>query len=172
MTATTAAAPVTLGRDEAAGLFAQTMGLVAVTAGLFALGSYLGRDLSGGSAWLWFIAAVGALIGMNVSTSRSEPLTLSLLCGFGLLLGLAVAPGLNYYVDTDTQVVWLAGGATALFMVGFGAAGYATRRDLSALSRYLSWALVGLIGFMIVLDAAFDFCALCFVVHTARRATA
>ena len=36
----------------------------------------------------------------------------------------------------------------------------------------LAWALVGLIAFMIVLDAAFDFCALCFVVHTARRATA
>ena len=36
----------------------------------------------------------------------------------------------------------------------------------------LAWALVGLIAFMIVLDAALDFCALCFVVHTARRATA
>ncbi len=36
----------------------------------------------------------------------------------------------------------------------------------------IAWLLVGLIAFMIVLDAAFDFCALCFVVHTARRATA
>jgi hypothetical protein len=36
----------------------------------------------------------------------------------------------------------------------------------------VAWAVVGLIAFMIVLDAAFDFCALCFVVHTARRATA
>ncbi|HEV8632854.1 MAG TPA: DUF4395 family protein [Chloroflexota bacterium] len=36
----------------------------------------------------------------------------------------------------------------------------------------LAWALVGLIAFMIVLDAAFDFCVLCFVVHQLRRATA
>lgn len=39
-------------------------------------------------------------------------------------------------------------------------------------TELLAWALVGLIAFMIVLDAALDFCALCFVVHTARRATA
>ena len=36
----------------------------------------------------------------------------------------------------------------------------------------VAWALIGLIAFMIVLDATFDFCALCFVVHTTRRATA
>ena len=35
-------------RDQARALFGQTMGLVAVTAGLFALGAYLGRDLSYG----------------------------------------------------------------------------------------------------------------------------
>jgi FtsH-binding integral membrane protein len=151
MTATTAPVPAALDRDEVAGLFAQTMGLVAVTAGLFALGSYIGRDLSSGWAWLWFIAAIGALIAINVTASRSEPLTLSLLCGFGLLLGLAVAPTVSYYLDTDPQIVWQAGGATALFIVGFGAAGYATRRDLSAISRYLTWALVALIAFGIAL---------------------
>ena len=32
-------------------------------------------------------------------------------------------------------------------MAGFGAAGYATRRDLSALARVLWWALIALIGF-------------------------
>ena len=36
----------------------------------------------------------------------------------------------------------------------------------------LAWGLAGLIAFMVVLDAAFDFCALCFVVHQVRRATA
>jgi modulator of FtsH protease len=41
----TASQPV-LARDESRTLFGQTMGLVAVTAGLFALEAYLGRDLS------------------------------------------------------------------------------------------------------------------------------
>ena len=43
-----------------------------------------------------------------------------------------------------------AGAATALFIAGFGAAGYATRRDLSALAHILFWALIGLIVFGIV----------------------
>jgi modulator of FtsH protease len=36
-------------------------------------------------------------------------------------------------------------------VAGFGAAGYATRRDLSALARSFFWALVALIVFGIVL---------------------
>jgi uncharacterized protein len=36
------------------------------------------------------------------------------------------------------------------FIAGFGAFGYATRRDLSALARILFWALIGLIVFGIV----------------------
>jgi modulator of FtsH protease len=46
--------------------------------------------------------------------------------------------------------VWQAGGATALFIAGFGAAGYATRRDLQPLARMLFWALLALIVFGIV----------------------
>ena len=43
-----------------------------------------------------------------------------------------------------------AGGATALFIAGFGAAGYATRRDLAPLARAAFWALIALIIFGIV----------------------
>jgi modulator of FtsH protease len=39
------------------------------------------------------------------------------------------------------MTVWEAGGATALFVPGFGAAGYATRRDLSMLARSFYRAL-------------------------------
>jgi modulator of FtsH protease len=49
------------------------------------------------------------------------------------------------YASMDPRAVWDAGGATALFIAGFGAAGYATRRDLTALARVLFWALLGLI---------------------------
>ena len=34
--------------------------------------------------------------------------------------------------------MWQASGATALFIAAFGAAGYATRRDLAPLARYPS----------------------------------
>jgi FtsH-binding integral membrane protein len=38
-----------------------------------------------------------------------------------------------------------------LFVAGFGAACYATRRDLSVLARVLWWALIALIGFGMLL---------------------
>jgi hypothetical protein len=41
----------------------------------------------------------------------------------------------------DPRALWQAGGATALFIAGFGAAGYATRRDLAPLARVCFWAL-------------------------------
>jgi hypothetical protein len=47
--ASTAAAQPALTRDATGTLLGQTMGLVAATAGLFALGAYLGRDISSGS---------------------------------------------------------------------------------------------------------------------------
>jgi modulator of FtsH protease len=69
----------------------------------------------------------------------------------GATLGLAMAPTLVYYASTNPQALWQAGGATALFIAGFGAAGYATRRDLSGLARLCFWALVALIVLGIVL---------------------
>ena len=71
-------------QDATRTLFGQTMGLVAVTAALFALGAYLGRDMSGGG-FLWFIAAIACLIGLNFAIQRSEQLAIGLLFGFGVL---------------------------------------------------------------------------------------
>jgi uncharacterized protein len=137
-------------RDESRTLFGQTMGLVAVTAGLFALGAYLGRDLSYGWGFVAFIASFGLLIGINFAVSRSEQLAIGLLFGFGVLVGVGTAPTISYYASTNPQSVWQAGGATALFIAGFGTAGYATRRDLSGLARVCFWALLALIVFGIV----------------------
>jgi pimeloyl-ACP methyl ester carboxylesterase len=61
-------------RGEAGTLLGQTMGLVAVTPDLFAVGAYLGRNLAYQWSWLGFITAFGCLIGMNVAVQRSEGL--------------------------------------------------------------------------------------------------
>jgi modulator of FtsH protease len=127
------------------------MQYVAMTAGLFALGAYLGRDLVGGVDIVAFIAASGVLLGLQSAVRRSPGLAVGPLAAFGLLMGPAVAPTLAYYAGADPQALWQAGGATALFVAGFGAAGYATRRDLSARARISSWALIGLLLFGIVL---------------------
>jgi modulator of FtsH protease len=148
---TTAVAQQTLSRDEAHGLLGRTMGLVALTAGFFALGAYAGRDISAGWAFAAFLGSLGVLVAVNVAVSRSAQLAVGLLFAVGLLLGLAVAPTLAYYFDADPEAVWQAGAATALFVAGLGAAGYAIRRDLAPLARFLWWALLALIAFGIVL---------------------
>src|SRR5262249_40913791 len=98
-----------------------------------------------------WIASFGLLLGMNVAARRSQQLAIGMLFGFGLVIGLAVGPTIAYYMHADPQAVWQAGGATALFIAGFGAAGCATRRDLAPLARVMFWALIALIVFGIVL---------------------
>ena len=87
-------------RDQSRALFGQTMGLVAVTTGFFALGAYLGRDLSQGWGIVLFIASFALLIGLNYAAQRSEQLAIGFLFGFGTLIGLATAPTIAYYAET------------------------------------------------------------------------
>ena len=137
--------------DRARALLGQVMGYVAVTVAFAALGAYLGRDLSGGTGLLLFIGAFAAIIGLNIAVARGrEQLAIGLLFGLGLLLGLAVAPVIADYADADPSAIWQAAGATAAFVAGVGAYGYATRRDLSSWARPLFWALLALIVFGIV----------------------
>jgi len=138
-------------RDQTATLFGQTMGLVAMTAGFFAAGAYAGRHLSEGAAIVSWIAAFVVLLIMNFAARRSAAAATVLLAIFGVLMGVASAPTLVYYASTDPQILWQAGGATALFIAAFGSIGYLTRRDLSAIYRIAFIALLGLLVFGIVL---------------------
>ena len=137
--------------DDTHALFGQTMGYVAATAGFFALGAYAGRDLPSGWTFVGFLAALACLIGMNFTVRMSGSASVGLLFAFGLLFGLAMSPTLTYYAGVNPQALWQAGGATALFIAGCGAAGYATRRDLSGVARMGFWALVALIMFGVLM---------------------
>src|SRR5205807_1934964 len=104
----------------------------------------------------WFVAwliALGCLVGLNLANARgNRELAFALLLAFGLLMGAAVSSTVNYYSATDPAAVRQAFGATALFIGGLGAGGYAIRRDLSFLYRFSFWALLGLIvaGFALI----------------------
>jgi FtsH-binding integral membrane protein len=140
----------TIGRDARA-LLGQVMGFVAIAVGFAALGAYLGRDLSGGTGLLVFIGAFACIFGLNSAAAAGrEQLAIGLLFGLGLLLGIAVAPVIADYARADPSTLWQATGATAAFVAGCGAYGYATRRDLSSWARTLFWSLLGLILFGLV----------------------
>lgn len=145
-----AAAPVS--RERSIAIFSQTMGLVAITCLFAAAGAWIGRDLGG----LWFllpwILALGCIIGLNVANAKGmTQLALVLLFATGLLLGISIGYTVKYYAVNDASAVYQAVGATALFVAALGAGGYAIRKDLSFLFRFLFFALLALIVFGIVL---------------------
>jgi len=136
-------------------IFAQTMFLVAITAVFTAAGAYVGRDASGGAAILAYIAAFGLMMGMSFARKAQRgSLGMGLLFGFGLLLGVAVGPTLAQYAHSPNgpTILWQAAALTALFVAGFGAVGYATKRDLAPAMRIAFFALLGLIviGFLAI----------------------
>jgi modulator of FtsH protease len=130
---------------DARAVFGQVMGLVAVTVGFFALGAYVGRDLSSSTGLGLFIGAFACLIGLRFAARRSEALAIALLFAAGLLIGMALGPVLAYYASTNPSILWQSGGATGLFVGALGSYGYATKRDLSSWARTLFWLLIGLI---------------------------
>lgn len=132
-----------------AGVFGQVMGLVAVTLVFFALGSYLGREVVGGTSIIFFIGGFVCIVGLNFAR-RSEALSITLLFAAGLLLGLGMGGVLNRYAEAEPDAVWQAGAATALFVGGLGSTGYAIRKDLSGGYRFLFFALLALIVFGLV----------------------
>lgn len=142
-------------------LFGRVMGLVAVTVAFATLGVYGARHMGGAGWFIAWLLAIGCLIGLNVANNRGNTsLALTLLFAFGLLMGAAVSTTVNYYSNTDPTAVRQAFGATALFVGGLGAGGYAIRRDLSYLYRIAFWLLLGLLvaGIAVILfriDAAY-----------------
>ncbi len=135
-----------LTRDQTRSVFGQVMGLVALTVGFTALGAYLGRHLSGGTALIIFLAAFGCVFGLQFASSRGhQQLAVALLFGLGLLLGMAVGPLLAVYAQGDPAALWQSAGATGAFVGALGSYGYATRRDLASWARGLFFALLGLI---------------------------
>jgi FtsH-binding integral membrane protein len=133
-----------------AGVFGQVMGLVAVTVAFFTAGAYLGRNIAEGPSLICFFAGFFALIGLNFAARRSEALAMTLLFAGGLLLGFGLGGGLDRYAEAEPNAVWQAASATALFVGGLGATGYAIRRDLSSLYRFFFIGLIVLIVFGLI----------------------
>ena len=91
-------------------------------------------------AWL---IALGCLVGLNMASARgNQKVALDTAVGVRAADRRAVSATVRYYSATDPTAVRQAFGATALFVGGLGAGGYAIRRDLSFLYRILFWLLL------------------------------
>lgn len=117
------------------GVFGRVMGLAAVTSGTFALGIYVGDDLSGALGIGLLVAAIVGLLCLDEVSHQLRPTPASeFLLMLGLLLGLGLGAVLSAYANADMAVVWQSAGGSA-GAVAVAAGGYAGRRNLSRLAR-------------------------------------
>jgi FtsH-binding integral membrane protein len=127
-------------------LLGQVMFLVAVALAFFALGTYIGRDLSYNTGLLFEIGAIVMLLAQAfVAPLRTGTPAVGWLYALALLLGIGLGPILNYYTTYDQAVLYQAAGGTALTVAGMGAFGFATSRDLVRWARPLFWAFLAVI---------------------------
>jgi modulator of FtsH protease len=147
-------APRTGAREEVstATLLGQVMFLVAIAIGFAVAGSYIGRDLPEGTAFILFLVAFGMLIAQSfVERLRVGTFAIGWLYVIALLIGMGIGPALNYFIQTDPSAVTQAAGATALVTLGMGAGGFALSKDLKAWMRPLSFVILGLVAVSFVM---------------------
>lgn len=128
-------------------LLGQVMFLVAIAIGFLALGSFVGRDLSFGTARICSFAGFGMLLVASFAgkTFRVGPFAMAWLFGIALMIGLGLGPVLNYYASADSAALTQAAGGTALIVLGAGAGGFMLSKDLASWMRPLSMVVFGLV---------------------------
>lgn len=125
-------------------LLGQVMFLVAVAIAFMALGTYVGRELSIGTARILSFAGFGMLIASAfVQRLRVGPLGISRLYATALMIGLGLGPVIAYFVANDPTAITQAAGGTALTVTAMGALGFALSKDLAPFMRPLSLLVFG-----------------------------
>lgn len=136
-------------------LLGQVMFLVAVALGFAAAGTYIGRDLSFGTAEICMFGSLGMIfVQMFVASLREGSIGMAWLFAMALLLGLGLGPVIANYATYDRTALYQAAGGTALTVALMGSFGFATSRDLIRWMRPLFWALIGVILVSLVLILA------------------
>lgn len=133
-------------------LLGQVMFLVSVALGFAAAGTYIGRDLSYGTAQICWFATLGMLIAqMFVEPLRVGPMGMVWMFTLALLMGLGMGPVIAHYATYDTTALYEAAGGTALTVAIMGSFGFATSHDLIRWARPLFWALLGVFAISLVM---------------------
>ncbi len=140
-------------RSGTSALLGQVMFLVSIALGFMTAGALIGQDLSQGTALICFLAGFGMLLVQAFAGERFRVGTLAVvwLYAIALLLGLGIGPTIGYFLENDGSVITQAAGATALIVLGMGAAGFALSKDLSAWMRPLTFVILGCVAVSFVL---------------------
>jgi modulator of FtsH protease len=136
-------------------IMGQVMFLVAASLGVCALGSFLGRDLSFGSARAISFLGLGMLIAQSfVRSLRYGALGIGWLAAIAAVIGFGLGPTLDYYATVAPNTLTSALALTALTVLAMGSIGFAMSKDTVSWMRPLSWIVLACvvvsIGAMVV----------------------
>jgi modulator of FtsH protease len=125
-------------------ILGQVLTLVAAAIGLFALTSYLGRDLTFETARIFSIVGLVMLVATwFISALRVGSLGIFWLMAIASAIGFGFAPVLAFYAEANPSSVTSAAAITCLTVLGMGAGGFALSKDLSGWMRPLSFIVLG-----------------------------
>jgi len=108
-----------------AGLLGQVLFLVAIGIGCLAVGAVIGRDLSRGASLACLIGGFGMLMVGSFGGERFRvgSFAIGWLFVTALVIGLGLAPTLDYYASADATAFTQAAAGTALTVLICGAGG-------------------------------------------------
>ncbi len=121
-------------------LLGQVMFLVAVALAFAAFGTWIGRDLSVGTARALSFAGFGMLLVSSFAGERFRVGTFAMawLFATALVIGLGLGPVIAYFAEVDTSALTQAFAGTAATVAGAGALGFFLSKDLAPWMRPLS----------------------------------
>src|SRR3954468_20444325 len=125
-------------------IMGQVMFLVAAALGVCALGTFLGRDLTFGTARVISFVGLGMLIAQSfVRSLRYGALGIGWLAGIAAMIGFGLGPTLSYYATVAPNTLTSAIALTSLTVLAMGSIGFAMSKDTVAWMRPLSWIVLG-----------------------------
>jgi len=121
-------------------LLGQVMFLVAIALVFAALGTWLGRDLSIGTARALSFAGFGMLLVSSFAGQRFRvgAFAMGWLFATALVIGLGLGPVIAYFAEVETSALTQAFAGTAATVAGAGALGFLLAKDLAPWIRPLS----------------------------------
>lgn len=132
-------------------ILGQVMFLVGVALAFAVAGTFIGRELSQGTALACSLAGFGMLIAQSfVAPLRYGALGIFWLCAVALLIGLGLGPAISYISEVDPGAISTAAGITALTVVGMGAIGFLMAKDTVRWMKPLSIVVLIAVGVSLV----------------------
>ena len=128
------------GAITATQLLGQVLFLVAIALAFAAAGTFIGRELSVGTARVLSFVGFGMLLVSSFGGARFRIGTFAMawLFATALVIGLGLGPVIEYFATVEQAALTQAFAGTAATVAGAGALGYALSKDLAPLMRPLS----------------------------------